>query len=124
MTFTVIAGPLCVGPEHNCDARAVRALHSRLRARGITGKVALGHAMRKLLHLAFAVWKSGKPFDPQHYPWDQTAKNKEAAGHRRDQRPREKVVTAIPSTTLRDTIRNVNESPLDQTGPCLLASPE
>jgi transposase len=32
---------------------AVRALSQRLRARGITGKVALGHAMRKLLHLAF-----------------------------------------------------------------------
>ena len=27
--------------------------------------VAIGHAMRKLLHLAFALWKSGKPFDPE-----------------------------------------------------------
>ena len=54
---------------------AVRALYRRLRARGGGGKVALGHAMRKLLHLAFAVWKSGQPFDPQHYPWDQTRSN-------------------------------------------------
>ena len=30
--------------------------------------VAVGHAMRKLLHLVFAVWKSGRPFDPDHYP--------------------------------------------------------
>jgi hypothetical protein len=26
--------------------------------------------MRKLLHLVFAVWKTGKPFDPNHYPWE------------------------------------------------------
>jgi hypothetical protein len=29
--------------------------------------------MRKLLHLAFAVWQTGKPFDPEHYPWDRPA---------------------------------------------------
>lgn len=29
--------------------------------------------MRKLLHLAYAIWKTGKPFDPQHYPWDKPA---------------------------------------------------
>jgi len=31
--------------------------------------VALGHCMRKLLHLVFAVWKTGQSFDCQHYPW-------------------------------------------------------
>ena len=31
--------------------------------------IAVGHVMRKLLHLVFAIWKTGKPFDPQHYPW-------------------------------------------------------
>lgn len=51
---------------------AARALYIRLRGRGTTGKIAMGHLMRKLLHLVFAVWKSDKPFDPQHYPWDQT----------------------------------------------------
>jgi hypothetical protein len=25
--------------------------------------------MRKLLHLVFAIWKSGKPLHPNHYPW-------------------------------------------------------
>jgi hypothetical protein len=31
--------------------------------------IAIGHVMRKLLHLAFAVWKTRTPFDPNHYPW-------------------------------------------------------
>src|SRR5262245_306341 len=25
--------------------------------------------MRKLLHLVYAIWKTGKPFDAKHYPW-------------------------------------------------------
>ena len=25
--------------------------------------------MRKLLHLVFAISESGRPFDPEHYPW-------------------------------------------------------
>ena len=50
---------------------ALRALYRRLRAKGKRGDVALGHCMRKLLHLVYAVWKTGKPFDPQHYPWIQ-----------------------------------------------------
>ncbi len=29
--------------------------------------------MHQLLHLAFAVWKSGRPFDPNHYPWQAPA---------------------------------------------------
>ena len=90
---------------------AVRALYRRLRARGTTGKVALGHAMRKLLHLAFAVWKSGKPFDPQHYPWDQTPENKEAAGHKQETNPDQQVVTATPTQTLSRTKSEVNNSP-------------
>jgi transposase len=49
---------------------AVRALYARVVAKHPQSKaIAIGHAMRKLLHLAFAVWKSGKPFDPEHYPW-------------------------------------------------------
>ena len=50
---------------------AVRALYKRLVARGVRGDVALGYCMRKLLHLVFAVWRTGKPFDPNHYPWEQ-----------------------------------------------------
>jgi transposase len=92
---------------------AVRALYRRLRARGASGKVALGHAMRKLLHLAFAVWKSGKPFDPQYYPWDQTpgnltAETKEAAGHKQEASPVEQVVTATPTATLSPPTSDVN----------------
>jgi transposase len=49
---------------------AVRALYRRLRAKGKRGDVALGHCMRKLLHLVFAVWKTNRPFDEQHFPWE------------------------------------------------------
>jgi transposase len=53
--------------QHN---PAVRALYARVVAKHPDQKaVAIGHAMRKLLHLAFAVWKTGKPFNPQHFPW-------------------------------------------------------
>ena len=51
---------------------AVRALYLRVVAKHPEHKaIAIGHAMRKLLHLAYAVWKTGRPFDPEHYPWDQ-----------------------------------------------------
>lgn len=90
--------------QHN---PAVRALYLRLRARGTRGDVALGHCMRKLLHLVFAIWKSGKPFDKEHYLWEtpQPASlteaspspedaNERAAGHKREVVPDQKVVTA------------------------------
>jgi hypothetical protein len=65
--------------------------------------------MRKLLHLVFAVWKTGKPFDPTHYPWEQaqqkesrsepdTAGKQEAAGHKEETPPQRQVVTAAPVT--------------------------
>ncbi len=53
--------------QHN---PAVRALYKRLRAKGKRGDVAQGHCMRKLLHLVFAVWKTNRPFDPKHFPWE------------------------------------------------------
>ncbi len=53
---------------------AVRALYARVVAKHPKRKaVAVGHAMRKLLHLVFAVWKTGRPFDPDHYPWQAPA---------------------------------------------------
>jgi hypothetical protein len=53
---------------------AVRALYARVVAKHPRHKaIAIGHAMRKLLHLAFAIWKSKKPFDPEHYPWQTPA---------------------------------------------------
>jgi transposase len=49
---------------------AVRALYARVVAKHPQHKaIAVGHAMRKLLHLAFAIGKTRRPFDPQHYPW-------------------------------------------------------
>jgi len=53
---------------------AVRALYARVVAKHPDHKaIAIGHAMRKLLHLAFAIWKTKKPFDKTHYPWDTPA---------------------------------------------------
>jgi transposase len=49
---------------------AVAALYRRLRAKGKRGDVALGHCMRKLLHLVYAVWKTNRPFDEKHFPWE------------------------------------------------------
>src|SRR5262249_41434845 len=44
---------------------AVRALYARVVAKHPQDKaIAVGHAMRKLLHLVFAIWKSRRPFDP------------------------------------------------------------
>jgi transposase len=76
---------------------AVRALYQRLHGRGCRGDIALGHCMRKLLHLVFAVWKTNKPFDPQHYPWEggQASEGDEkAAGHKVHVDPSRSVVTA------------------------------
>ena len=44
---------------------AIGALHQRLRSKRKRGDIALGHCMRKMLHLIFAVWKTNRPFDPE-----------------------------------------------------------
>jgi hypothetical protein len=95
--------------QHN---PAVRALYRRLRAKGKRSDVAMGHCMRKLLHLVFAVWKINKPFDPHHYPWESekasaeadsaaptapASPNDKAVGHKREQVPTRKVVTTASS---------------------------
>jgi transposase len=86
---------------------AVRSLYRRLRAKGKRGDVALGHCMRKLLHLVFAVWKTAKPFDANHYPWEQAggtaevsqpASKENAVGHKPEQVAAEKVVTTASSS--------------------------
>ena len=49
---------------------AVRALYARVVPKHPDKKaIAIGHAMRKLLHLTFAIWKSRKPFEQANYPW-------------------------------------------------------
>jgi transposase len=79
---------------------AVKALYARQMADGKRGDVTLGHCMRKLLHLVFAVWKTNRPFDPNHYPWDRAARGEKAqektAGHKRDV-PAKEVITAADS---------------------------
>jgi transposase len=79
---------------------AVRALYTRLRARGKRGDVAYGHCMRKLLHLVFAVWKTDRPFDPNHYPWETAASGpkaqQETAGRKQDM-PEKEAITAAES---------------------------
>ena len=91
---------------------AVAALYRRLKAKGRRGDVAIGHCMRKLLHLVFAVWKTDRPFDEKHYAWEHPSDtalasnpgtgatvraHEEAGGHKRDV-PTEKVVTPAAST--------------------------
>ena len=49
---------------------AIGALYRRLRAQGKRGDVALGQCMRKLLHLVYAVWKTDRPFDKNHFAWE------------------------------------------------------
>jgi transposase len=86
---------------------AVRSLYRRVAAKHPDQKaIAIGHAMRKLLHLVFAIWKTGKPFDPAHYPWEGPAKDAEptataaapsrdqTAGHKPEAEPAQEVVTA------------------------------
>jgi transposase len=94
---------------------AVKALYARLRSRGVRGDVAVGHCMRKLLHLVFAVWKSGRPFDPEHYPWqaptEQAAsRNEETAGHKAEASPARKVVTAASPSVSREAPANKSVS--------------
>ena len=43
----------------------VRAMSERLKERGKCPMQVIGAAMRKLLHLAYGVLQSGKPFDPE-----------------------------------------------------------
>jgi transposase len=57
--------PMLSAWQHN---PALRAFCERLKANGKSGKAILCAAMRKLIHIAFAILKSGKPFDPDFKP--------------------------------------------------------
>lgn len=54
--------PAVVAIRHN---PYVKEMSERLRARGKCPMQVIGAAMRKLLHLAYGVLKSGRPFDPE-----------------------------------------------------------
>jgi transposase len=85
---------------------AVRALYARVVAKHPDHKaIAVGHAMRKLLHLVWAIWRTGRPFHPNYYPWhapahlegegreSSSAAEVQAAGHTPVE-PAQPVVTA------------------------------
>jgi CHC2 zinc finger len=77
---------------------AVRALYARVVAKHPDKKaIAIGHAMRKLLHLAFAIWKSKKPFDKTHYPWDTPAHVESAGTEPKDEQVAGLTRTAEPA---------------------------
>jgi transposase len=95
---------------------AIHALYRRLKAKGKRGDVAIGHCMRKLLHLVFAVWRTDHGFDKAHFAWENPGAaplstrtprdpsagappdgNDKAVGHKRDL-PAEEVVTTAKST--------------------------
>lgn len=55
--------PAIVAVQHN---PVIKAFSERLRQNGKCPMVIIGAAMRKLIHIAFGVLKSGKPFDPNY----------------------------------------------------------
>ncbi len=59
----VLYFPAIVATQHN---PIIKAMSERLRERGKCRMVIIGAAMRKLIHLAYGVLKSGKPFDPSY----------------------------------------------------------
>jgi len=54
--------PAIVAIKHNPQ---VRALGERMKGRGKCPMEIIGAAMRKLIHIAYGVLKSGRPFDPE-----------------------------------------------------------
>ena len=59
--------------------------------RGEKGAMYARPLQRELLHLVFAVWKSGRPFDPNHYSWDRLSRTTATL---RPQEPKQKVPQA------------------------------
>lgn len=55
--------PAIVAKQHN---PVLRAFAERLQERGLTGKQIIVAVMRKLIHLAYGVLKSGRAFDPNY----------------------------------------------------------
>jgi len=55
--------PMMCAWQHN---PAIRAFCERLKAKGKSGRAILCAAMRKVIHIAFAILRSGRPFDPNY----------------------------------------------------------
>jgi transposase len=115
---------------------AIRALYRRLKAKGKRGDVAIGHGMRKLLHLVFAVWKTDRPFDAKHFSWENPGDipsstttpsdpgagvtppaNDKAVGHKRDTPAQEVVTTAASTVEPRPLSSSQRRSPPRRHGP-------
>jgi transposase len=50
-----------------CHTSTFKTIYQALRARGLKTTEALVVLARKLLRIAFAVWRSGQPFDPKRF---------------------------------------------------------
>ena len=105
---------------------AVRALYTRVVRKHPQHKaIAIGHGMRKLIHLAFAVWKTGRPFNPNHYPWNTPAHAEPASEPASDitLSPNEQaaglnpVVPALPEVTAACPESLPHDSPVDERTP-------
>jgi transposase len=103
---------------------AVRPLHARLVAKHPRHKaVAIGHVMRKLLHLVFALWKTDRPFDKERHekadetaakgeqPSDKGMSDEEAAGLTHSAKPARKEVTAAETSVAHAAARGVGVTP-------------
>jgi transposase len=101
---------------------ACRALYARVRAKHPDKpSIAIGHVMRKLLHLAYAVWKTRRPFDPNHYPWagpngatvvdGSRGDEEQAAGLKSGAEPVRPEVTATCAATVADPSPVVDPPP-------------
>src|SRR5262245_54415297 len=75
--------------------------------------------MRKLLHLAWALWKTVKPFDPQHYPWqapegsDSPLSCEEEAAGRKPDAPAGSAVTVTSPAIVGDRATRGESLPID-----------
>jgi hypothetical protein len=61
--------------QHN---PAIKALYARKRSQGKQPMVALGHCMRKLAHIVYAMLRDNTAFDPHRHKRSQTAVSKDA----------------------------------------------
>jgi transposase len=85
---------------------AVRALYIRQRSAGKRGDVALGHCMRKLLHLVYAVWKTDRDFDADHASSARQSSGGKSAEGRKGESPERQAVTPAPLTITADSAAN------------------
>ena len=56
---------LWLGAFSACHSKAFEPLYQSIKVRGFTGTEALVILARKMLRVAWAVWRTGKPFDPE-----------------------------------------------------------